>query len=276
MTEERTRAHREFFAKLVTANVGLPPGTELEAAFASTPREQFVGPPPWRMFTRSGYVESPDDPALLYQDVVVSLGGEGPFNNGQPTLHAACIAALNVKKGELIVHVGAGTGYYTTILAKLVGETGTVDAYEVVLEFARRAAQNLAEFSYVMVHPRSGAEGPLPACDVLYVNAGATEPLDVWLDALRPGGRLLFPMTPADGSGAMLLVTKNEEGGFGARFLMQVQFVSCIGARNEMTAQRLAEAFRDGNWNRVKSLHRNEPEDESCWVAGDGWWLSTR
>ena len=276
MTEERTRAHREFFAKLVTANVGLPPGSELEAAFASTPREQFVGPPPWRMFTRSGYVESPDDPALLYQDVVVSLGGEGPFNNGQPTLHAACVAALNVKRGERVVHVGAGTGYYTTLLAKLVGETGSVDAYEVVPEFARRAAQNLGEFSYVTVHGRSGAEGPLPACDVLYVNAGVTEPLEVWLDALLPGGRLLFPMTPADGSGAMLLVVKNEESAFAARFLMQVQFVPCIGARDETTAHRLADAFRDGKWTKVKALHRNEPEDESCWVAGDGWWLSTR
>lgn len=276
MTEERTRAHREFFAKLVTANVGLPPGSELEAAFASTPREQFVGPPPWRMFTRSGYVESPDDPALLYQDVVVSLGGEGPFNNGQPTLHAACIAAFNVRKGDHVVHVGAGTGYYTTILAKLVGETGTVDAYEVVPEFARRAAENLAEFSYVTVHARSGAEGPLPACDVLYVNAGATEPMNVWLDALRPGGRLLFPMTPSDGSGAMLLVTKNEDGGVAARFLMQVQFVPCIGARDETTASRLAEAFRDGRWSKVRSLHRAEPLDESCWVAGSDWWLSTK
>jgi protein-L-isoaspartate(D-aspartate) O-methyltransferase len=228
------------------------------------------------MFTRSGYVESPDDPALLYQDVVVSLGGEGPFNNGQPTLHAACVAALNVKRGERVVHVGAGTGYYTTLLAKLVGETGSVDAYEVVPEFARRAAQNLGEFSYVVVHARSGAEGPLPACDVLYVNAGATEPLEVWLDALLPGGRLLFPMTPADGSGAMLLVVKNEESAFAARFLMQVQFVPCIGARDETTAHRLADAFRDGKWTKVKALHRNEPEDESCWVAGDGWWLSTR
>jgi protein-L-isoaspartate(D-aspartate) O-methyltransferase len=276
MTTERTLAHRLFFAKLVTANVGLAPGSEIEAAFGSTPREQFVGPPPWRVFTRSGYLESPDDPTLLYQDVVVSLGGEGPFNNGQPTLHAYCIAALEVKHGERVVHVGAGTGYYTTILAKLVGETGTVDAYEIVPEFAQRAVSNLVEFSYVTVHARSGAEGPLPACDVLYVNAGATEPVEVWLDALRPGGRLLFPMTPADGTGAMLLVTKKEEGGFAARFLMQVQFVPCIGARNETTALRLGEAFRGGNWNKVKSLRRNEPLDESCWVAGEGWWLSTK
>src|SRR5277367_2871923 len=276
MTTERTRAHRLFFAKLVTANVGLAPGSELEAAFASTPREEFVGPPPWRVFTRSGYLESPDDPTLLYQDVVVSLGGEGPFNNGQPTLHAHCIAALEVKRGERIVHVGAGTGYYTTILAKLVGETGTLDAYEIVPEFAQRAVSNLADFAFVTMHARSGAEAPLPACDVLYVNAGATEPMGVWLDALRTGGRLLFPMTPADGTGAMLLVTKSEDEEYAARFLMQVQFVPCIGARNETTAQRLGKAFRNGNWNKVKSLRRNEPMDESCWVAGEGWWLSTK
>ncbi|MEI9980627.1 MAG: protein-L-isoaspartate(D-aspartate) O-methyltransferase [Edaphobacter sp.] len=275
MTTDRVQAHRLFFAKLVAANAGLAPGSELESAFASTPREQFVGPPPWRMFTRSGYIESPDDPALLYQDVVVSLGGEGPFNNGQPTLHAYCIAALRVKRGERIVHVGAGTGYYTAIMAKLVGDAGTVDAYEIIPEFARRAVSNLAEFPFVTVQARSGAEGLLPACDVLYVNAGATEPLDVWLDALRPGGRLLFPMTPSDGTGAMLLVTKNEEDGFAARFLMQVQFVPCLGARNEVTAERLGDAFRHGGWNKVKSLRRNEPVDGSCWVAGEGWWLST-
>jgi protein-L-isoaspartate(D-aspartate) O-methyltransferase len=275
MTMDRIEAHRLFFAKLITANAGIAPGSEIEAALGSTPREQFVGPPPWRIFTRSGYVESPDDPTLLYQDVVVSLGGEGPFNNGQPTLHAFCLAALDLKKGERVVHVGAGTGYYTALMAKLVGETGTVDAYEVVPAFARRAVDNLAEFPYVTVHSRSGAEGPLPECDVLYVNAGATGPLDVWLDALRPNGRLLFPMTPDEGAGAMLLITKQEDGGFAARFLLQAQFVPCTGARDEATAQKLSEAFRNSGWTKVKSLHRNDAPDESCWFAGDGWWLST-
>lgn len=273
---DRIEAHRVFFAKLVTANVGIAPGSELEAALATTPREDFVGPPPWRIFTRSGYVESPaDDPALLYQDVVVSLGGEGPFNNGQPTLHALCIAALDPKKGERVVHVGAGTGYYTTLLAKLVGETGVVDAYEIEPEFAQRAAKRLAGFPYVTVHNRSGAEGPLPSCDVLYVNAGATGPLNVWLDALRPNGRLLFPMTPAEGAGAMLLITKQEDGGFAARFLLQAQFVPCTGARDETIGHRLSEAFRNSGWMKVKSLRRDNAADESCWFAGDGWWLST-
>jgi protein-L-isoaspartate(D-aspartate) O-methyltransferase len=207
---------------------------------------------------------------------VVSLGGDGPFNNGQPTLHAFCLAVLGLKKGERIVHVGAGTGYYTTLLAKLVGENGVVHAYEIEPKFARRAKDNLAEFPNVEVHARSGTEGPLPECDVLYVNAGATGPLECWLDALRPKGRLLFPMTPEDGAGAMLLITKQEDGSFAAKFLLQAQFVPCVGARDEDVARRLSEAFRHGGWAKVKSLHRNDAVDECCWFAGDGWWLSTQ
>jgi protein-L-isoaspartate(D-aspartate) O-methyltransferase len=273
---DRIEAHRLFFANLVTAQAGIPPGSELAAALASTPREQFVGPPPWKVFTRSGYVETlTDDSAVLYQDVVVSLGSEGPFNNGQPSLHALCIAALAPKKGERVVHVGAGTGYYTTLLAKLVGESGVVDAYEIEPTLAQRATDNLATFPNVTVHARSGAEGTLPACDVLYVNAGATEPLAVWLDALRPKGRLLFPMTPDAGVGGMLLITKQDDGGFAARFLLQVQFVPCIGARNEETAQKLTAAFQGDSWTKVRSLHRNGNVDNSCWCSGPGWWLST-
>ncbi|MHB8302752.1 MAG: protein-L-isoaspartate O-methyltransferase family protein [Acidobacteriaceae bacterium] len=272
---ENIQAQRVFFANRIAAKAGIPPGSELEAAFASTPRENFLGPPPWKIFTRSGYVEtSSDDPVFLYQDVVVSLGFDAHLNNGQPTLHAICLAALAPKKGERVVHVGAGTGYYTTLLAKLVGETGAVVAYEIEPELAQRARNNLTEFPQVTVHARSGAEGPLPLCDVLYVNAGASAPLPVWLDALQLQGRLLFPLESAMEPGAMLLITRQAKEVFSARFLVQAQFVPCIGAQDEKLTHRLAQAFRNGNWSKVKSLHRNDAPDESCWCSGPGWWLS--
>jgi protein-L-isoaspartate(D-aspartate) O-methyltransferase len=272
---ERIEAHRAFFAQLIAKRAGVPADSELAEAFRTTPRERFVGGPPWRILTRHGFVEAPrDDPAFLYQDVVVSLGTDG-LNNGEPSLHAMCIATLRPGKGDRIVHVGAGTGYYTTILAKLVGEQGQVDAFEIEPELVRRASENLAELPQVTLHARSGAEGPLPACDVVYVNAGATAPLAVWLDALEPGGRLLFPLTPDEGGGAMLLITRTDGEVWAARFLFQAQFVGCAGARDEWEEQRLAEAFRNRNWNKVKSLHRDDRRGESCWLAGRGWWLST-
>jgi protein-L-isoaspartate(D-aspartate) O-methyltransferase len=112
-------------------------------------------------------------------------------------------------------------------------------------------------------------------CAVLYVNAGATAPLAVWLDALEPGGRLLFPLTADEGGGAMLLITRTDGAAWAARFLFQAQFVDCAGARDEAEEQRLAEAFRNRNWRKVQSLYRNDGPDGSCWVAGRGWWLST-
>jgi protein-L-isoaspartate(D-aspartate) O-methyltransferase len=276
--EERLEAHRVFFARLMAARAGVPADGPLAEAFRTTPRERFVGGPPWRVLTRHGFVETPgDDPAFLYQDVVVSLGVDG-LNNGEPSLHAMCIATLRPQPGDAVVHVGAGSGYYTTILAKLVGAEGRVDAYEIEPELARWAGENLAALPQVRLHARSGAAGPLPECDVLYVNAGASSPLAIWLDALKPGGRLLFPMTGEDGMGAMLLITRGEGTVWPARFLFQAQFVGCIGAQDAQASRRLAEAFRHRGWHKVKSLHRsetgNDQPGEGCWVAGQGWWLS--
>jgi protein-L-isoaspartate(D-aspartate) O-methyltransferase len=273
--EERLEAHRAFFARLMAARAGVAADGPLAEAFRTTPRERFVGGPPWRILARHGFVETPaNDPAFLYQDVVVSLGVNG-LNNGEPSLHAMCIATMRPQPGDAVVHVGAGTGYYTTILAKLVGEAGRVDAYEIERELARRAAENLAALPQVQLHARSGAEAPLPECDLLYVNAGATAPVAVWLDALKPGGRLLFPLTAEDGMGAMLLITRGEGAVWPARFLFQAQFVGCIGAQEEQESRRLGHAFRHRSWQKVKSLHRDDEPGEGCWVAGRGWWLST-
>ncbi len=274
--EARLRACRTAFARRVAAKAGIAPESEIAAALAAIPRERFVGPPPWSNASPRGHIETAaDDPAAVYRDVPVSLGQGVGLNNGQPSLHAFCLDALAVKKGERAVHVGAGSGYYTTMLALLAGETGRVDAYEIEPELAARARANLAEFAQVEVHCRSGAEGPLPECDVLYVNAAAAEPLSAWLDALRPDGRLLFPLAPDDGCGAMLLATRQADGAYAARFLCPVQFVSCSGAQDEQAGRALKAALERENWRNVRRLHRNSQPDESCWCAGRGWWLGT-
>ena len=279
----RLEAYRHFYAELVTTSAGAAKNERLKHAFASTPRERFIGIGPWKVFARGNYVETPtDDPAFLYQDVVVALAPERRINNGEPSLHAISLAALNVKQGEKVLHVGAGTGYYTALLARLTGETGTVVAYEVEHDLAQNAIRNLSDLSNVTVQERSGSEAPLPACDAIYVNAGATAPLNVWLDALQLNGRLLFPLTPADGpggmpgAGGMLLVTRTATDHFDARFVCDAMFVPCFGARDEETAQKLSAAFKrgDSNSNNVRTLRRNSKPDDTCWCAGNGWWLS--
>jgi protein-L-isoaspartate(D-aspartate) O-methyltransferase len=267
---------RFFYASLITANAGVPRSdSALREAFATIPRERFLGEGPWKVVTLEGYIETPSaDPAFLYQDVVVALKEEDAINNGQPSLHALCLAALRIKEGELVLHIGAGGGYYTAILSKLSGPSGSVFAYEIDQDLSERALRNLADLENVTVFHRSGSEGSLPNCDVIYVSAGATEPLDLWVDALRPGGRLLFPLTPTHGAGGMLLITHVSGDSFDARILCQATFIPCAGARDEETARKIADAFRRGNFHRVRSLRRGTSPDQSCWCSGRGWWLS--
>src|SRR5918997_1591773 len=145
------------------------------------------------------------DPADLYQDVLVVLDRERGINNGQPSLHADWMAALDPKPGGVAVHIGAGTGYYTALLAALVAPGGHVHAYEIEAHLAEIARHNLAAHESVTVHATSGVAADLPSADVVYVNASASAPDTAWLKALEPGGRLVFPWQPPKARGGVAL-----------------------------------------------------------------------
>lgn len=104
---------RRAYAKQILAAAGVA-DARIEQAFATIPREHFLGSAPWSMCRPLGnYIETPSpDPACVYVDQVFGLVPEIGINNGQPSLHALLIAAARIQEGEHIVHVGAGTGYY--------------------------------------------------------------------------------------------------------------------------------------------------------------------
>jgi protein-L-isoaspartate(D-aspartate) O-methyltransferase len=275
---ESARAH---YAQRVTA--GIADGGARRAllqAFSRVPRENFLGPPPWRVYSPHGHtVTLESDPQEVYHDALVVLSAEHGINNGQPSLHARCLAAVRPRPGDSALHIGAGTGYYSALLADLVGPTGRVHAYEIEADLAERARAALADRPNVSVHARSAFAAPLPLADVLYVNAGASHPPAEWLAALRPGGRLIFPLTDDGGGGVMLLIERPRHTLRGqhdlARVIAHVQFIGCSGARDALQAERLSHAFARGGVERVRSLRRGTPPDAGCWCAGADWWLST-
>ena len=132
---------RRAFAKQILALVGIESDARLEEAIAAVPRERFLGEPPWQISrVPRGYEPLPShDPAIVYQDALFALLSQRGVNNGSPSLHARWLHALSLRKGERIVHIGAGSGYYTAIMAHLVGSQGHVIAVEFDPTLAARA-----------------------------------------------------------------------------------------------------------------------------------------
>ncbi|MCP9626274.1 methyltransferase [Rhodopseudomonas palustris] len=273
MTGERSQAYRAFYAALVAG--GRDP--RIQEAFAVVPRESFAGRGPWLLKgIGRDYVKTPnDDPAFLYQDALLALDAERGINIGQPSAHAMWLDAVKLQPGERVLQVGVGSGYYTAILAHLVGVEGRVFAYEIDQELAQRAGTNLDHRPQIELRAESAIQEGLPKVDAVYVCTGITQPSWTWIDALKPGGRLLFPLQPPGGVGGMLLVERPEHGtAWPARFVSRAAFIDCLGPQDEDAGKRLAEAFR-GSWEQVRSFRIDDARDATQWHYGEGWWLSS-
>jgi len=267
--------HRDFYGEFIVKRSGSS-DARLIAAYATVPREDYLGPGPWQVCVGTDYIPTINaDPRLLYQDILIGLATERRINNGQPSLHACCMAAVTPAIGESVLHIGAGVGYYTAVLSTLVGPTGSVTAFEIESDIAARASENLKGFSTVTVVNASASEASLPDCDVIYVSAGATHPPKTWLDALKVGGRLIFPLTPNEGLGVMLMVTREAGDSYAASAISRAAFIPCVGARDDATSTSLATALERQSLDEVRSLRRSTAPDSTAWCVGQDWWLST-
>jgi protein-L-isoaspartate(D-aspartate) O-methyltransferase len=280
---DRLAACRQFYAKMVAAGGGQL-REDLERAFEIVPREYFLGPGPWlAVSSLSGmFVGTPtDDPIHVYQNVLFALDRQKQINNGEPFLHGQLLGALAPARGNVALHIGCGTGYYTAILAHLVGPSGKVIAYEIEPELGRRAVENLKPWDNVEVRLASGVNDELPRCDAIYVNAGATRPVAGWLDALNEEGKLLFPLIGLLGRGVTLLLTRLQHGvifigdrtSIAAKVIGHCGFVPCRDAYDPAEAANVSAAFYSGLW-KARSLIRNDAPDDNAVLVGKGWWLS--
>jgi protein-L-isoaspartate(D-aspartate) O-methyltransferase len=275
---DRLAAARAFYAKMAAAAGGELQG-DLERAFEFVPREYFLGPGPWHAVSlpSGSFVQTPTDDSIhVYQNALFALNREKLINNGEPTLHGQLLGALHPIPGNTVLHIGCGTGYYSAILAQLVGASGKVIAYEIEPELARRAADNLKPWDNVEVRAASGTDGELPRCDAIYVNAGATRPAANWLEALNDKGRLVFPLSGSGANrfGVSLLVTRLKNV-FSARVVGYCGFIDCVGATDLQEGLSVTAAFRSGELWKAQSLFRNDQPDKSAVLIGKGWWLSS-
>lgn len=191
----------------------------------------------------------------------------------------------------MLSHAGSGTGYYTALLAEMVGPSGRVTGIEFEPHLAEQAARNLAAWPTVELLSGDALKLAKGDADVIVASAGFDAvPLN-WVRMLNDGGRLLIPLTvpwpglDGIGVGANLLVTRRGEQ-FGAAFVGSVAIYHCMSGRSEDASASLGKAFdidemarARADWRPPKlnggSLQLGGTPDDTCWLAGEGWWIST-
>jgi protein-L-isoaspartate(D-aspartate) O-methyltransferase len=272
---------RRFYSEELRIVAGLE-SPELVSAFARVPRERYLGAPPWKFssgnsLNRSSY-RTTSSVCDLYHDVFVALKSERFLNNGQPSMIARLIAALKLSPGKRVFHCGCGTGYYTAIMAEVVGSEGSVVAAEIDSTLAEIAVTNLKGYDQVQVLSRDGAEVDPVACDAVLINAGVTHPHPAWLDGLSEGGVLVLPLSVGRNlsvNDAMVLAITRRHDQFAAELLSIITIYSSPSMRDPLLQSMLNDSFESHAMLRLKSVRKDEHDrTESCIVHAPGFCLS--
>ena len=128
-----------------------------------------------------------------------------PIGHGQtisqPLTVVFMLELLEPKPGEIILDVGAGSGWTAALLAQSVGEKGTVIALEKIPELVEVAKNNIGKYGFlekgrVKIIEGDGSKGYLDNApyDKIIAAATANEIPKAWKEQLKLGGRIVAPV----------------------------------------------------------------------------------
>ncbi|RLN64655.1 hypothetical protein BBP00_00003329 [Phytophthora kernoviae] len=144
-----------------------------------------------------------------------------------------------------VLDIGAGSGYLTAALARLVDDAGGrvfgLELLPALTQFARKnvlhAAADLLERGVISLHCHNGwnglpSEGPF---NFIFVGAAVSSPPQMLLDQLADGGQLVVPVDDPRGGQALVSVMRHGSS-FVRRKIMPACFVPLI--RGEVAKKR--------------------------------------
>jgi protein-L-isoaspartate(D-aspartate) O-methyltransferase len=172
----------------------------------------------------------PEVGQLAYRNIALPIGHEQTIS--QPYIVALMTHLLDVEPGHRVLEIGTGSGYQAALLSRLAAEVRTI---EIVEPLAREAAERLRRLGYGNVTVKSGDgyrgwPGYAPF-DRIMVTAGAPHVPQPLLDQLKPGGRLVIPVSQGRAGEMLKLLEKDRRGRVRSRDIIRVRFVPLTRAR---------------------------------------------
>jgi protein-L-isoaspartate(D-aspartate) O-methyltransferase len=165
---------------------------------------------------------------LAYDDSPLPIGREQTIS--QPYMVAFMIEALQLRDGERVLEIGAGSGYAAAVLSEIAS---TVYTMERLTSLAAQASEALAAQGYVnvLVREGDGTRGwPEHApYDGIVVAAGAPRVPQALMEQLAIGGRLVIPVGADTDTQQLVRVTRLSDDQFHEEETVGVRFVPLIG-----------------------------------------------
>ena len=173
------------------------------------------------------------DPRLIdqaYADRPLPIGHGQTIS--QPYIVAHMTELLRPKEGDVVLEIGAGSGYQAAVLGEIVGQVYTI---EIVPALAQLSKDRMEKLGYDNVEVKEGDgyygwEEHAPF-DGIIVTAAATHIPPPLVEQLKPGARMIIPVGPPMQVQNLMLVEKDEDGSVTQRNVMPVRFVPLTGDR---------------------------------------------
>ena len=134
----------------------------------------------------------------VYDDVPLPIGYGQTIS--QPWVVARMSElARNGRTLDSVLEIGTGCGYQTAVLAKIATTVYTVERIGALVNKARRHLQSLKIRNVHLAHGDGSADlGEALAVDAIVVTAGTTHVPASLLKYLKPGGRMVLPLSGSD------------------------------------------------------------------------------
>jgi protein-L-isoaspartate(D-aspartate) O-methyltransferase len=174
----------------------------------------------------------PEFQAEAYFDSALPIGFDQTIS--QPLTVAFMLELLRPKPGERILDIGAGSGWQTTILSEIVGETGQVIAVERIKELAEMAKTNIEKYGFIdsgrakiiVADGSKRIEDEAPFNKIIAA-ASAEEIPEAWKEELVVGGRIVAPVNQS-----IIVIDKVKVDQFESREYFGFSFVPLVKSKN--------------------------------------------